>query len=77
MNVHDILMVAGISSGIITAILGGLLWVIRSQVATLQADNEPNGGKSSKDQLNAIQQDIREIRLKVDSHIDWHLDGKG
>jgi len=60
---------------ILTAILGGMLWLIRAQVA-MQREFKPNGGASTRDSLNRIETDVREIRGKVDDHIDWHMDHK-
>jgi hypothetical protein len=51
---------------ILTSILGGLVWLIRSQVA-MQKQFQPNGGQSFRDSLNRIES-------KVDNHIDWHMD---
>jgi len=58
---------------IVTTILGGLVWLIRSQLA-MQREFKPNGGTSTRDSLNRIETDVREIRSKVDDHIDWHMD---
>jgi len=58
---------------ILTAILGGMLWLIRAQVA-MQREFKPNGGSSTRDSLNRIEKDVREIRGKLDDHIDWHMD---
>ena len=58
--------------GIITALLAGIGWMIRSQIA-MQRAFQPNGGTSVKDQLNRIEADVREVRTKVDDHITWHL----
>jgi hypothetical protein len=58
--------------GIITALLAGIGWMIRSQMA-MQKAFQPNGGTSVKDQLNRIEADVREVRSKVDDHITWHL----
>lgn len=58
--------------GIITALLAGIGWMIRSQLA-MQKAFQPNGGSSVKDQLNRIEADVREVRNKVDDHITWHL----
>lgn len=55
-----------------SAALGGILWVIKSQIAMHKAF-QPNGGSSVKDQLNRIEADVRDVRLKVDDHITWHL----
>jgi hypothetical protein len=58
--------------GIITALLAGIGWMIRSQIA-MQKAFQPNGGTSVKDQLNRIEADVRDVRSKVDDHITWHL----
>jgi len=64
------LIAIGIS--ISAALLAGLLWVIRAVIA-MQKEFKPNGGSSTRDTLNEIRTDVREIRSKVDDHIDWHL----
>jgi hypothetical protein len=58
--------------GIITALLAGIGWIVKSQLA-MQRAFQPNGGTSVKDQLNRIEADVREVRNKVDDHITWHL----
>jgi hypothetical protein len=58
--------------GIITALLAGIGWIVKSQLA-MQRAFQPNGGTSVKDQLNRIEADVREVRGKVDEHITWHL----
>ena len=58
--------------GIVTALLAGIGWMIKSQMA-MQKAFQPNGGTSVKDQLNRIEADVREVRSKVDDHITWHL----
>jgi hypothetical protein len=60
---------------ILTAILAGLAWVIRAQMV-MQREFKPNGGSSTRDTLNEIRRDVREIRGKVDDHIEWHLSDK-
>ena len=65
------IVVAGIT--IISAILAGILWLIRSQVQ-MNREFRPNGGSSTRDSLNRIEKDVREIRGKLDDHIDWHMD---
>jgi hypothetical protein len=52
---------------IATAILGGLLWLIRAQVAVLR-EFKPNGGQSIRDQLNRIE-------ARLDNHLDNHAKG--
>ena len=70
MNHTEIIVLAGVAVAIVTGLLGGLIWIVNKQVATLLAEHKPNGGTSMKDQLNRIEK-------KVDNHIDWHLDKKG
>ena len=55
---------------LLTAVLGGILWLIRAQIA-LHKSFQPNGGTSVKDQLNRIEEDVR---AKIDDHVAWHLD---
>lgn len=72
MNAPEIagLTVAVIS--IIAAVLAGIIWLIRAQVA-MQREFKPNGGSSTRDSLNRIETDLRDIRGKIDDHIEWHL----
>ena len=73
MNPAEIIgIVVGVFA-ILSAILGGLLWVIRAQVS-MNREFRPNGGSSTRDSLNRIETDVREIRGKLDDHIDWHMD---
>ena len=58
---------------IATALLAGLLWMIKAQVS-LQREFKPNGGASTRDSLNRIEVDLRELRAKIDNHVQWHLD---
>ena len=58
---------------LLTAVLGGILWLIRAQIA-LHKSFQPNGGTSVKDQLNRIEEDVRDVRAKIDDHVAWHLD---
>ena len=54
-----------------SAILAGLLWLIRAQTA-LQKEFKPNGGHSTRDSLDRIERDIRDVRFRLDKHIDEH-----
>ena len=74
MNTAEILVLAGVAVAIVTTLLGGLLWVVNKQVATLLAEHKPNGGSSMKDQLNRIESDVNKFSKKLDDHITWHLD---
>ena len=58
---------------IATALLAGLLWMIKAQ-DSLQKEFKPNGGASTSDSLNRIEVDLRELRAKIDDHVQWHLD---
>jgi hypothetical protein len=70
--------VIGISVGlfaILGAIAGCLLWVIKAQIS-MSREFKPNGGSSTRDTLNEIRADVREIRGKVDDHIEWHIENR-
>jgi hypothetical protein len=58
-----------------TAMLGGILWLVKAQAAILR-QFRPNGGHSLKDQINRIERDLRDHRTRLDSHIDHHPGGK-
>ena len=73
MNATEILVLAGVAVAIVTTLLGGLIWIVNNQVATLLAEHKPNGGSSMKDQLNRIESRQATIEEKVDSHIVWHI----
>jgi hypothetical protein len=74
MSTGEIISLVAVSLSIVTALLGGLLWVVKAQVQAMRKDLQPNGGSSTKDQLNRIESDVREVRNKVDDHITWHID---
>ena len=74
MNAPEILVLVGVSVAIVTTLLGGLIWIVNKQVATLLAEHKPNGGSSMKDQLNRIESDVNKFSKKLDDHITWHLD---
>lgn len=54
-----------------TAMLGGILWLIRAQVSLLR-EFRPNGGGSTKDALDRIEMDVRDMRARLDNHVDNH-----
>lgn len=74
MTTTEIISLVSVSLTIVTALLGGLMWIVKSQVQAMRKDMQPNGGSSTKDQLNRIERDVTEVRHKVDDHITWHLD---
>lgn len=57
---------------IATALLAGLLWIIKAQVFMMK-EFKPNGGASTRDSLNRIEDDLREMRSRIDNHVEWHL----
>lgn len=73
MSAGEIISLVAVSLSIVIAVLGGLMWIIKSQIHFLAQDMKPNGGSSTKDQLNRIERDVIEVRGKVDDHITWHL----
>lgn len=71
---------------VFTLLVGGLLWIVKKQVGSMQGEFRANGGSSMKDQLNRIERDLREFRAETrldirdvekefNSHLDWHLEG--
>jgi hypothetical protein len=54
-----------------TSVLGGIVWLIRAQLA-MQREFKPNGGSSMRDAMNRIEKDVRDVRYRMDKHIDNH-----
>ena len=74
MNTGEIIALVSVATTVITAVIGVLLWVVKTQVTSMQREFKPNGGSSVRDTLNEIRTDVREVRGKVDGHILWHMD---
>ena len=74
MSTSEIVALVSAATAVITAVIGGLLWIVKAQVTSMQKEFKPNGGNSVRDTLNEIRADVREVRGKVDDHIEWHLD---
>jgi hypothetical protein len=72
MNASEIIAISVGSITLLAAILGGLLWLIRAQVA-LQREFKPNGGSSTRDALNRIESEVKDVRSKIDDHVTYHL----
>jgi hypothetical protein len=70
-SVEDLIPLVVIGS----AILGGVLWLIRAQVH-MSKEFKPNGGATLRDSLNRIEKDMREVRGRLDQHIDTHNKGQ-
>jgi len=73
MSTSEIVALVSVATAVITAVIGGLLWIVKAQVTSMQREFKPNGGNSVRDTLNEIRADVREVRGKVDDHIEWHL----
>jgi len=65
---------------LVSVVLAGLLWLMRAQAA-MAREMKPNGGTSIRDALNRIEDgqaeiksDVRDVRARIDGHIDWHMD---
>jgi len=69
-NPGDLALLVTIGS----AILAGLLWLIRAQTA-ISKEFQRNGGSSTKDALYRIERDLVQIRERLDHHIDTHNHG--
>lgn len=76
MNAAEIvgLTVGGLA--ILTTILGGVVWLIRATIAMQRDLTKPNGGSSTRDSLNRIERDLRQMNSRLDDHIEWHMDQK-
>lgn len=73
MDISDTVGMIAAGTAVLTALLGGVVWLIRAQIS-MQREFKPNGGSSTRDSLNRIERDVRDIRVKVDDHIKWHMD---
>jgi len=51
-----------------------VLWLIRAQVH-MSKEFKPNGGATMRDSMNRIEKDMREVRGRLDQHIDTHNKG--
>jgi monomeric isocitrate dehydrogenase len=87
-QIDDIIIVSGQISAAIIAIAGaGAIFYraffkkICDQLDKINQELHPNGGSSMRDAINRIEkaqeeikEDSKNIREKVDDHIQWHLD---
>jgi ElaB/YqjD/DUF883 family membrane-anchored ribosome-binding protein len=87
-QIDDVLIFAGQVSAAIIAISGALFIIrktffkrIADEFNKIYSELRPNGGTSLRDAVNRIEenqheikQESREIRNKIDDHINWHLD---
>ena len=56
---------------VVTAILAGILYLIKAQTA-ISREFKRNGGSSTKDVLWRIERDLVAVRERLDQHIDTH-----
>jgi len=52
---------------IVSAVFGGLFWLIDVRVGKVLHEVTPNSGKSMRDAVDRIES-------KLDTHIQWHLE---
>jgi uncharacterized iron-regulated membrane protein len=57
---------------ILGIILGALMWVIRREVGAISAEFRPNGGNSARDLWARTELEVRDLRHRLDTHIDNH-----
>jgi hypothetical protein len=87
-QIDDLLIFAGQLSTAMLAIAGVLMIVdkimfkrMRRDIEGIQKELHPNGGTSLRDAINRLEDttnevknDFRDITIKLDNHIDWHMD---
>lgn len=87
-QIDDMLILGGQISAAIIAISGALAILHRvffkkltDQLNKINQELHPNGGSSLRDAVNRIEKaqeeikdDAKEIRSRIDDHIQWHLD---
>ena len=89
-QIDDFLIWAALVVGSVTAIAAGLAALHRLLTANVNKRLDDiggqlrrNGGSSLRDAIDRIeekqaeiQQDVRDVRSKIDDHISWHLTDK-
>ena len=87
-QIDDLLMwLGGIAAALIAVVAVITLlrkWILGRLIAdieSIQKELRPNGGSSVRDAIDRIadkqaeiQVDVREVRTRVDDHIQWHLE---
>ena len=87
-QIDDLLIFAGQLSTAMLAIAGVLMIVdkimfrrMRRDIEGIQKELHPNSGTSLRDAINRLEEttneiknDFRDINIKLDNHIDWHMD---
>lgn len=87
-QIDEILLFAGQVAAAIIAIAGALVILnkylfgkFRNDLSDIKKELHPNGGSSLRDAVNRleksqdeIKEELRDLREKIDDHIQWHLD---
>ena len=87
-QVDDILIFLGQVAAALIAIFAAagifnkfLFGKIRQDITDIKKELHPNGGSSMRDAINRLEDtqteikiDLKEVREKIDDHIQWHLD---
>lgn len=87
-QIDDVIILGGQISAAIIAISGAVAIIHRvffkkicNQLEAINKELHPNHGSSLRDVVNRIEEaqkeikeDAKDIREKVDDHIQWHLD---
>lgn len=87
-QIDDLIILLGQISAAIIAISGVAAIAYKiffkklaDQITKINSELHPNGGSSLRDAINRIEDaqaeikaDAKEIRHKIDDHIQWHLD---
>ena len=87
-QIDELIIFLGQISGAIIAVTAALTIIHRvffkkltDRLEKINLELHPNGGSSLRDAVNRIEkvqseikQDTKDLRDKVDGHIEWHLD---
>ena len=87
-QIDEIILFLGQLGAAIIAISGALIILYKlsfkkicDRLEKINLELHPNGGSSLRDAVNRIEkvqveikQDTRDLRDKIDGHIEWHLD---
>lgn len=89
-QIDELLIFFGQMAGAIIAIAAALTVLnkvifskINKKIEAIEVELKPNHGSSLRDAINRIEEnqgemkvDLKDVREKVDNHIEWHLDHK-
>jgi hypothetical protein len=87
-QIDDLIIMLGQISAALIAISGAgaiayklFFKKLADKIEKINQELHPNGGSSMRDAINRIEEaqqeikeDAKDIRAKVDDHIEWHLD---